>query len=128
MPKQNPKPDPKDLENTEVKRKFVQVVTSELTTKKGLKGKDEVGSNLVKCLETAVQETLGVVKKTKTNNELWKNDTLINSLLGQRKTLTRNSDDYKTIAKDFKARVNQLCNEKMAKEAIEINEYTFYFL
>ena len=35
-------------------------------------------------LETAGQETLGVVKKTNTNNELCKNDTLINSLHGQR--------------------------------------------
>ena len=58
VPKQNPKPDPKDLKNTEVKRRFVQAVTSELAKKQGLKGTDEVGSNLVKCLETAAQETL----------------------------------------------------------------------
>ena len=41
MPKQNPKPDPKDLENTEVKRNFFQAVSSVLAKKQGLKGTDE---------------------------------------------------------------------------------------
>ena len=122
-PKKEPKPDPKDLENAEVKNKYIQAVTSELAKTNGLNQTDEIGSNLVKCLETAAKESLRVVKKSNTNKELWKNDALMNSLIAERKLLTQNSGDYKRITKEIKARANQLRNEKLAKEAMEINDY-----
>ena len=86
-------------------------------------GTDEMGTNLVKCLEAAAKETLRPVKKITTNNEIWKNDTLLNNLVGQRKCFPRNSENYKRITRDIKSRVNHLRNEKIAKEAMEMNEF-----
>ena len=118
--KKEPRFDPKDLENTEARSKFIQAVTNEITMACGL---DEIGSKLVKCLESAAKKTLKILKKPCTTNELWKNDTLLNSLLAERKNLIRNSDEYKRISKEIKNRVNQLRNEKLANEAAKINQY-----
>ena len=120
--KKEPRADPKDLDNTEVKRKYIQVVNSELSKAQGLDGTDDIGSNLVKCLATAAKESLKITEKPCTNNELWKNDALMNRLLAERKPLTRNSVDYKRITKKIKIRVNQLRNEKLAK--LQNTEYS----
>ena len=121
--KKEPRVNPKDLDNAETKRKYIQIVNSELSKTQELDGTDGIGSNLVQCLATAAKESIKVTKKQCTNNELWKNDALMNKLLVERKPLTRNSFDYKRITKEIKTRVNQLRNEKLANEATKINEY-----
>ena len=59
----------------------------------------------------------------KGNDEIWKNDTVINSLLGTRKVFPHGSSAYRLLTKKLKARVNKLKNEKLAKEALDINQY-----
>ena len=55
--------------------------------------------------------------------EIWKEDCIVNELLKERNDIPRGSDAYKILTKKIKKRVNQLKNEKCAKEAEEINEY-----
>ena len=44
----------------------------------------------------------------KGNDEIWKNDTIINLLLGTRKGLPHGSSAYRLLTKKLKARVNKL--------------------
>ena len=55
--------------------------------------------------------------------EIWKEDCILNELLKERNDIPRGSDAYKILTKKIKKQVNQLRNEKCAKEAEEINEY-----
>ena len=54
--------------------------------------------------------------------ELWKNDKEFNELLAKRQHLSKDSNDYKTVTKAVKRRIIFLKNQKLRKEADEINE------
>ena len=109
----------------EVKKSFLDAVTREFTKPEQLNSgnqPEQINSNIIKCLNTAAESTIPKVTKTKTK-ELWKEDCLLNELLKQRNEISQGSDEYKILTKKIKKRVNQLKNEKFAKEVEKINEY-----
>ena len=65
--KKEPRFDPKDLDNAEVKRKYLQVVSSELSKEHSF-GTNEIGSNPVNCFAKAAKESLKVAKKSCSTN------------------------------------------------------------
>ena len=89
-----------------------------------LDGPDDIGENLIKCLQDAASATLTNKNKNKGTDEIWKNDKTINSILETRKIFSHDSPAYKSLTKILKTRVNKLKNEKLAKEALDINQYT----
>ena len=103
---------------------FVQAVTQELSKLQGLDNSTDIGSNMVECLKVAMQTTLKKKSKNKSANELWKDDKDLNRLLSQRRGLKRNTNEYKNITRSIKNRVNALRNDKITKEAREINEFS----
>ena len=80
-----------------------------------------MSGNLIKSLQSATSTTLTNKRNKKVTEEIWKNYKTINSILETRKTLQRGSSAYKSINKKLKTRVHRLKNEKLTKEAQEIN-------
>ena len=102
----------------EVKKSFLDAVTREFTKPEQLTSgnqPEQINSNIIKCLNTAAESTIPKATKTKTK-ELWKEDCLLNELLKQINEISQGSDEYKILTKKIKKRVNQLKNEKFAKE------------
>ena len=57
-------------------------------------------------------------------NEIWKDDHVLNLLIEQRSKVLRASNEHKEFSKKIKKRVIFLRNEKLAKEAHELNNYS----
>ena len=115
--------DPGCLKDTQIKTQFINSLSNELNKKPLLSNPDDTGTQLIECLQNAASTTLKNKVVNKGNNEIWKNDTIINSLLGTRKVFPHGSSAYRLLTKKLKARVNKLKNEKLAKEALDINQY-----
>ena len=76
----------------------------------------------MKLIEDAAKETLPSKIKKNHDNELWKDDETLNSLLTERSNLDRKGDLHKQLSKKIKKRIQHLRNVKMQQEADEINE------
>ena len=116
--------DPESLNDTQIKTQFINTLSNELNKTPVLDGPDDIGENLIKCLQDAASATLTNKNKNKGTDEIWKNDKTINSILETRKIFSHDSPAYKSLTKILKTRVNKLKNEKLAKEALDINQYT----
>ena len=114
-------PEPKSLNNNEIKQLFLQRIKQELANRKG-NGEHINESSLVSILKTSAETTLPKKKASKTN-EIWKHDTILNELLEARKEKENSSDEYKSLTKNIKKRVKYLRNEKIANEAKMINGF-----
>ena len=122
----NNKIDQKSLkECIKVKKSFLNAVIQEFTKPEqpnNCNQPEQISSSIIKCLNTAAESSLPKITKKKTK-EIWKDDGVLNELLKQRDDIPRGSDEYKILTKKIKKRVNNLKNEKCAKEADELNEY-----
>ena len=119
-----PKIDSNCLKDTQVKTRFINMLSNELDKRPPLNNNaDDMGKSLIKCLQDATSTTLVNKIENKGTDEIWKNDKIINSLLETRKVFPRGSSTYKSLTKMLKARINKLKNEKLAKEALDLNQY-----
>ena len=114
-----PSPDIKALNNPEISKAFVSNVTQELVKCQDL---EPSSSKIINCLQKAAENTLPKKGKSRNGKEIWKNDKCLNNLLKERKSQKRDNQTFKTLTRQIKKRVRQLRNEKLAKEANEINE------
>ena len=123
-PPRKPMPNKKTLIDPSVRKRYVQTVETTLqrshsshtcTTK--------MSENIIHALSSAATVTLPKTSGPSTNHELWKNDELLNQLLNDRSSMTMGSPEYKRITKKIKQRIGMLRNDKLRKEAEEINEY-----
>ena len=117
------RPDIKSLNNIEISKTFVTKVTDDLVTSHDM---ETTSSKIINCLKKVADETLPKKGKTSRENEVWKNDKSLNSLLNERKSVKKDSHNFKTLTRQIKKRVRQLRNDKFAKEAAEINELVSY--
>ena len=83
---------------------------------------DELVEELTNTLSAAGKEVLPT-KQAKQVNQIWKNDPVLNLLLLERADKDKLSNEYKNLTKSIKKRVKKLRNEKIRKEADEINSY-----
>ena len=114
-------PEPKSLNNNEIKQLFLQRIKQELANRKE-NGEHINENSLVSILKTSAETTLPKKKASKTN-EIWRHDTILNELLEARKEKENSSDEYKSLTKNIKKRVKYLRNEKIANEAKMINGF-----
>ena len=83
--------DPKSLKNTEIKAQFVHAVTNELRKRQQTNEPNKIGANIVESLHAAASATLNIKGRRTANDEIWKNDIILNSILNKRNGLIRNS-------------------------------------
>ena len=86
------------------------------------KTSDEISIKITNLLKSAAQSTIPSSVSKNRGKELWKNDKEFNELLAKRQHLSKDSNDYKTVTKAVKRRIIFLKNQKLRKEADEINE------
>ena len=112
------------LEDAATEMKFQQELNSHLNNKnKEFQTVDEKARFIENTLKSAAQRTLPPVKNKTGCWEVWKQDEELNRLLQYRQETDRSSIQYKRLNKSIRKRVNTLRNEKLQKEADEINEY-----
>ena len=73
-------------------------------------------------LKTAGEATLPRLTRKEKVREIWKDDEVFNVLLNERRKHKVGSHEYKFFTKNIKTRTKHLRNEKLTKEAEEINE------
>lgn len=116
------KPDPKSLENEELKNSFLQKVKEDFQRRRCL-GESISETTIVTSLESAAEATLAKTKRNKPTKEIWKEDIELNELLSQRIQTSKDSVEYKCITKKIKKQVRRLRNEKISNEAKMINDF-----
>ena len=116
------RPNLKALQDEKIKTDFCVAVRNELNNETG-RTSTEISDKLIECLKTAGNSVLPPSTKRTAYNEIWKDDVELNRIIDKRKSIERDSENYKKLTKLLKKRVNHLRNEKLAKEADEINEH-----
>lgn len=81
----------------------------------------KLSDDLVQLLKEAADECLPKKSTKDKDNEIWKNDGMLNVLLSERCGYSVRSAEYKAVTKKIKKRVSQLRNIKMQAEANEIH-------
>ena len=98
-----PKPNTKSPLIPKVRDNFVKAVDQRLKLESPRN--DDINAyskNLIKLIEDAAKETLPSKIKKNHDNELWKDDETLNSLLTERSNLDRNGDLHKQLSKKIK--------------------------
>ena len=118
-------PDLKSLGCEDVQKRFQAEISSYIqsTVKINSESANCASSRIVDNLKKAGDLTIPKVQKTKTAHEIWKEDIEINQILASRKGIQIKSTEYRNLTKKLKKRVNHLRNEKLAKEAEEIDKF-----
>ena len=62
-------------------------------------------------------------KTEKKTEQIWRDDEDLNKLLEERSKTDNETTDYKKLTRMIKSRIRKLRNEKMRKEAEELNEF-----
>ena len=106
-----------------MREKYARSITHELETRDYMDQTEDINTNILKCLDSAAMSVLPKMKKRKNVDETWKDDEQLNQLINQRNEFQRGSDEYKVVTKAIKRRVNYLRNEKLEREANDLNEY-----
>ena len=118
-------PDLKSLELDDVQKQFQSEVGNYI--KNNIKissvSTNYASERLIENLKKAEDLTVPRIKKNRTSNEIWREDKEINEILESRKEVQVKSDDYKSLTKKLRKRVNLLRNQKLATEAEEIDNY-----
>ena len=83
----------------------------------------EASDKIIKSLTLAGTAALPKMLRKSTVHEIWKLDTEFNALLNQRKQHKFGTPQYKMLTKSIKKRIVRLRNEKLKREADEINEH-----
>ena len=123
--KQNP-PNIRSLKDKTMQELFKNAVSRHVCdNKRILQSPDEIYKRIIESLTTAAQTTLPPVTKNTEQNEIWKDDKHLNYLIKERHKTVRGSDDFKELTKRLKTLVNSLRNEKLRREANQINEHAY---
>ena len=127
MPKthrKNPPPNIKALQVKEIHERFNKYVSENiLISNRRLDSPSDMSNRIIKTLETAALVTIPPTTKKKEQIEIWKEDHHLNSLINERQGETQGSEKYKELTKKIKSVVKTIKNEKLRKEANEINEH-----
>ena len=118
--KRPPKLDIKSIYDATIRGDFKTSINPNLC-KLAIEDPEEKSNRIVKTLSDVARATLLTVTPNK-NNETWKKDEILNSLLNERLQSEPNSESYKSMTKKIKARVKSLKNQRLSLEAKEINE------
>ena len=124
-PKNTPKsnPDIKLLLEHDYKAQFIQISSESLKRKQDVdKSAEAITTRLIDSLSEAAAVVLPKKDAPKVN-QIWKNDAELNDLLQRRSIANTSSPEYKKLSKSIKSRVRKLKNEKMRKEAQDINTF-----
>ena len=113
------------LRDSDIKNRFVEAVSARINTNSlgDRKTSSEISNHIIETLKTAGEETLPSRSKKNTVHEIWKDDKEFNQILKERRNFQMSSAEYKILIKRLKKRIIFLRNEKLAKEANEINEH-----
>ena len=82
----------------------------------------ETSEKIVNLLTTVGEATLPRSTRKERVNEIWKNDEEFNRLLNERRKHKFGSNEYKLFTRKIKTRIKHLRNEKLKREAEDINE------
>jgi predicted RND superfamily exporter protein len=122
-PKQNP-PDIRSLQNKTMQERFKNAVSRQVSDDARIpQSPDNMSRRIIESLTTAAQITLPPVTKKTEQHEIWKDDNHLNYLIKERHKILQGSVEYKELTKRIKTQVNSLRNEKLKKEAEQINEH-----
>ena len=78
---------------------------------------------LIDAMSKAANETIPIKQKSEKNEEIFKNDKDLNTLLNSRSSLTKGTEAYKKATKLIKKRVQFIRNQKLRREAELINQH-----
>ena len=112
-----PPPDVSALKYPEIADSFLHSIESQLINKSV-----STSDKMVQVLKTAGDASLPLMTKKEKINEIWKEDKVFNDLLDNRRKHSIGSLEYKIYTKKIKTRIRFLRNEKLKREAEEINE------
>lgn len=114
----------KDLQNKETRELF----TNSLNQKLQNIHRDGVDATtrsniLIDVISKTATETIPIKQKSEKNEEIFKNDEPLNTLLNSRSSLTKGTEAYKKATKLIKKRVQFIRNQKLRREAELINQH-----
>ena len=112
----------KALECENIQKAYIENVKNKLPITDVNDSMDIKSQKIVDALNQAAKDTVPR-SPAKITREIWKNDTELNSALRERTKFERNSDSYKELSKKIKKRVQILRNQKLKKEADELNSF-----
>ena len=93
----------KALMDPAVTKKFVDTVSKELRTSDNHpESPCGMSEKVIESLNLAASRVIPPKPRTEKDNELWKNDDLLNELLEQRTKTPQNSPDYKVVMRKVK--------------------------
>ena len=116
LPKK-PQPDINALRNPVIADSFLKSIENQLATETIV-----TPDKIINVLKTAGETSLPRVTRKKKVNEVWKEDKVFNDLLNERRKNNIGSQEYKSYTKKIKPRIRFLRNEKLKREAVEIND------
>ena len=113
-------PDTQALNDEDIRTQFNDHAAAKLNDAAIIESTIELDDNLISALSSAAESTLPSKVKTRVR-ETWSEDDEFNTLLQQRKNYSFGSEDYKDLSKRIKKRIRHLRNEKLSREADNIN-------
>ena len=122
-PPKQPVSDKKTLYDPTIREKYVDSIDTYLRNSPTHICPSEMSENIIHILNSAAADVLPKKSKSESNYELWKRDERMNQLLKERSRMNMGSLAYKELSKKIKRRIALLRNEKLRREAEEINDY-----
>ena len=112
------------LRDIEIKTHFCDKINEKLTAQNIRRETTEETSKTMVAMVTDVANTvLPNLKRGNAHDQVWKKDAVLNELLNQRMDSTTGSERHKELTKQIKKRVKHLRNERLKREADEMNDY-----
>ena len=106
------------IRNSFIKSIETQLKNSTITSKSAT----QMSQELIDILQSTANKCLTPVRTQSHCKEIWKDDTEFNKLITLRHQFKVNDIKYKEVTRAIKKRVIHLRNEKLQREANEINE------
>ena len=121
-----PQPDLKALQIPTIEKSFMESIENQLSNDNEAVNRSavETSEKIVNLLTTVGEATLPRSTRKERVNEIWKKDEEFNRLLNERRTHKLGSNEYKLFTRKIKTRIKHLRNEKLTREAEDINENT----
>ena len=82
---------------------------------------DEKSTRLIKVLDNVANDMVSRGTVRKHDRQIWKNDEEFNRIIDLRQSADKSSEAYKSLTKALKNRIRFLRNERLKREALEIN-------
>ena len=121
-----PQPDLKAFQIPTIEKSFLESIENQLSNDNEAVNRSavETSEKIVNLLTTAGEATLPRSTRKERVNEIWKNDEEFNRLLNERRKHKFGSNEYKLFTRKIKTRIKHIRNEKLKREAEDINENT----